>query len=213
MRRLFLPALLLLIPVTIAYAMAAETPKAPVKEAAPTAQAAELPERVLGDAAAKVTLIEYASLSCSHCAEFANLILPKLEEKYIKTGKVRLIYRDYPLDTVAMRAAKLAQCMPEERYFPFIKTLYSNQAGWLTTPKPEDTIDQYAKLAGMSAERVTSCLADKNIENAIVKTRMEADKKFQVRATPTIIVNNGDDRIEGARTFEDFEKALSKHVK
>jgi protein-disulfide isomerase len=211
MRRLFLPALLLLIPVTLAYAMAAETPKAPAKE--PAAVAAELPERVLGEASAKTTLIEYASLSCSHCADFANKILPQLEEKYIKTGKVKLIYRDYPLDAVAMRAAKLAQCMPEERYFPFIKTLYKNQAGWLTTPKPEETVDQYAKLAGMPAERITSCLADKNIENALIKTRMEGDKKYNVRATPTIIVNDGSGRIEGAHTFEAFEKELNKYVK
>jgi protein-disulfide isomerase len=211
MRRLPLLALLLLVPLTVAYAMSpAEPATTPEKKAV---AATVMADRVLGDKNAKVTLIEYASLSCSHCADFANKILPALEEKYIKTGKVKLIYRDFPLDAVAMRGAQLARCLPEDRYFPFIKTLFSTQTVWLAAPKPEDNVDQYAKLAGMSSESIAACVGDAAAASAIMKGRMDAVKKYDVHATPTFVVNDGAAKIEGAKTIEDFDKVLSKYVK
>lgn len=172
-----------------------------------------LPERVMGDPAAPVTLIEYASLTCGHCATFSKTILPELVKKYISTGKVKLIYRDFPLNALALKAAQLAQCMPDDRYFPFIKTLFENMESWSTAADPDATVQQYAKLAGLTTERVNSCLADKGLQDALVKRRMEAERQFQVGATPTFIVNYGKETITGAETFEAFDKVLSKYVK
>jgi protein-disulfide isomerase len=179
----------------------------------PDAGAASLPDQVMGDPAAPVTLIEYASLTCPHCAHFANEILPKLTEKYIATGKVKLIYRDFPLDGLSLHAAQLAQCLPQERYFTFIKSLFANQEKWLAAADPEATLKQYAKLAGLGNEKVDSCLADKNLEKALVARRMYAAEKFKVDATPMFVVNYGAENISGAKDFEDFEKVLKKYVK
>lgn len=187
-------------------APAAPTPAAP-------AESAPLPEHVMGDPAAKVALIEYASLTCPHCAHFEKEILPKIVEKYISTGKVKLIYRDYPLDAVALHAAQIAQCMPEDRYFPFIKTLFESQEGWLKSADPEAALQQYAKLAGLTGERITSCLADKKLENALVKRRMEAEQQFKVNATPTFVIDYGKEVISGAGSFEEFDAVLQKFVK
>jgi protein-disulfide isomerase len=174
---------------------------------------ASLKEHFLGDAAAPVTLIEYASLTCSHCAHFHKEILPKLTEKYITTGKVKLVYRDFPLDGMALKAAQLTHCMPEDRYFPFLKTLFDTQENWTHAQDIDATLVQYAKLAGLSGDRAAACLKDKNILEALVQQRVEAEKKFQIDATPSFIVNYGEGRLTGANTFEAFEKDLLKYVK
>lgn len=183
------------------------------QKGAPVVIANELKEHVMGDATAPVTLIEYASLTCGHCAHFEKEILPKLAEKYISTGILKLVYRDFPLDGTALKAAQLAQCMPEERYFPFIKTLFETQANWGPSTDVDATLVQYAKLAGLPGERATECLNDKALQEALVKRRMEAEKQFQIDATPTFIVNYGPDKITGASTFEEFDKGLAKYVK
>jgi protein-disulfide isomerase len=103
--------------------------------------------------------------------------------------------------------------MPKERFFGFIKTLYANQQGWLTARDPEATLEQYAKLAGLAPERVTSCLADKKLQDALVQRRLEASNKYNITGTPSFIVNYGEGMITGASTFEDFDAALKKYVK
>lgn len=172
-----------------------------------------LTEHVMGNASAPVTIIEYASLNCSHCAHFHKDILPEVVKKYISTGKVKLIFRDFPLNAMALKAAQLSQCMPEDRYFPFIKTLFENQDAWNTAQDPEATLTQYAKLAGLPGERITKCLTDKNLQDALVKRRMEAEKQFKVNATPSFVINYGAETISGISTFEDFDKAIAKYVK
>jgi protein-disulfide isomerase len=185
--------------------------QAPVAGADPGA--ATLPEQVMGDPAAPVTLIEYASLTCPHCAHFANEILPKVVEKYISTGKVKLIYRDFPLDALSLHAAQLAQCLPQERYFVFVKTLFANQENWLKSTDPEATLQQYAKLAGLSDEKVKACLADKKLEQALVQRRLYAGTQFKVNSTPSFVVNYGKDTISGAHNFDEFDKMLAPHIK
>lgn len=172
-----------------------------------------LTEHVMGNPAAPVTIIEYASLNCSHCAHFHKDILPEVVKKYISTGKVKLIFRDFPLNAQALKAAQLSQCMPEDRYFPFIKTLFENQEGWSTAQDPEATLTQYAKLAGLPGERITKCLADKNLQDALVKRRMQAENQFKINATPSFVINYGKETISGIGTFEDFDKAIAKYVK
>ncbi|MDX1922650.1 MAG: DsbA family protein [Alphaproteobacteria bacterium] len=172
-----------------------------------------LTEHVMGNASAPVTIIEYASLNCSHCAHFHKDILPEVVKKYISTGKVKLIYRDFPLNAMALKAAQLSQCMPEDRYFPFVKTLFENQDAWNSAADPEATLTQYAKLAGLPGERITKCLADKNLQDALVKRRMQAENQFKINATPSFVINYGAETISGIGTFEDFDKAIAKYVK
>ncbi len=175
-----------------------------------------LPERVMGDASAPVSIIEYASLTCPHCADFEKNVLPKLADKYIATGKVKLIYRDFPLDGNALKAAQLAQCMPEDRYFPFIKTLFDTQASWASsepTNNVEASLTQLAKLAGLPGERITACFANTKLQDALVKRRMEASKQFNIEATPTFIINYGAETINGTQTVEQFDATLAKYVK
>lgn len=172
-----------------------------------------LTEHVMGNANAPVTVIEYASLNCSHCAHFHKDVLPEVVKKYISTGKIKLIFRDFPLNATALKAAQLSQCMPEDRYFPFIKTLFENQDAWSSATDPEATLSQYAKLAGLPGERVTKCLNDKAIQEALVKRRMQAETQFKVNATPTFVVNYGQDSFSGIATIADFDKAIAKHVK
>ncbi len=172
-----------------------------------------LTEHVLGNANAPVTIIEYASLNCSHCAHFHKEILPEVVKKYISTGKIKLIFRDFPLNGMALKAAQLTQCMPEDRYFPFVKTLFENMEGWSTAADPEATLTQYAKLAGLPGERVTKCLNDKAIQDALIKRRMQAETQFKVSATPTFVIDYGKDSFTGVSTFADFEKGIAKYVK
>ena len=174
-----------------------------------------LTEHVMGNANAPVTVIEYASLNCNHCAQFHKDVLPEVIKKYVATGKIKIIFRDFPLNGIALKAAQLSQCMPEDRYFPFIKTLFENQEAWGHGHggDPEATLTQYAKLAGLPGERVTKCLNDKAIQDAIVKRRMQAESQFKVNATPTFVVNYGQDSFTGISTIADFDKAMAKHVK
>ncbi|NDE91448.1 MAG: DsbA family protein [Alphaproteobacteria bacterium] len=172
-----------------------------------------LVDHVLGNATAPVTIIEYASLTCGHCAHFHKEILPEVIKKYVATGKVKILFRDFPLNALALKAAQLSQCMPEDRYFPFIKTVFENLEGWTSSADPEATLAQYAKLAGLPGERVTSCLNDKNLQDAIVKRRMQGENQFKIGATPTFVVNYGQGTITDITTFEEFDAALKKYVK
>lgn len=155
-------------------------------------------DRVMGKADAPVTMIEYASLTCSHCAHFATEILPQIEKEAIDTGKMRLIYRDYPLDGTALKAAALARCMPTAQYFPFIKVLFSRQASWATEQNPEEPLAKLASLAGMSAEKSKACMSDTKILDALAAKRLEAQTKYKVQATPSFIFNDGTEKIDGA---------------
>lgn len=172
-----------------------------------------LTDHVLGNATAPVTVIEYFSLGCSHCAHFHKEILPDVVKKYVATGKLKIMFRDFPLNGLSLKAAQLTQCMPEDRYFPFVKTLFENMEAWSEAKDPEATLTQYAKLAGMPGERVTKCLNDKAIQDAIIKRRIEAENQFKVSATPTFVVNYGQDSFTGIGTIADFDKAIAKFIK
>ena len=144
-----------------------------------------VPERILGKATAPVTVEEFVSLTCSHCAHFYSETLPELEAKYVDTGKVRFILRDFPMDGVALKAAALARCMPEEQYYPFIKVLYKTQKDWSLNPDPQKLLIQYARLGGLDEAKAKSCLDDEKMIGAIIKEDMEATQKLKINATPT----------------------------
>lgn len=146
-------------------------------------------DRTLGDPAAPVTMIEYASLSCPHCASFHQTILPKLKSEWIETGKLYYVYRDFPLNAPALWAAMVANCLEGDRYFAFLNLLYENQSSWLGAEDPAAALFEYAQLAGFSRERFDSCVNDEAELNRIIARIEHAQATYDVSSTPTVILN------------------------
>jgi protein-disulfide isomerase len=164
--------------------------------------AAEPGERVLGDPNAPVTVIEYASLTCPHCAHFHNDVLPDLKERYIETGKVRLVYRDFPLDERALMAAALAHCAGPDRYFGFLDVLFQTQAGWARADDYLGALKKLGKLGGMSDAEMDQCLADQELTDGILQTRIDGQNEHQVQSTPTLVING--EVYPGAREIDEL---------
>lgn len=145
----------------------------------------------LGRPDAPVTIIEYASLTCPHCARFHNNVLPTVKKDYVETGKVRLVYRDFPLDRIALAAAMLARCSGRDRFFGFIDMLYKSQPRWSRSSNPIESLGQIARLGGITPEAFDACMKNTKMQESILKQRMEASRKFKITATPTIFINGG----------------------
>ena len=173
-----------------------------------TAQADDhvLTERVLGKEDAPVTIIEYASLTCSHCATFHQKTLPVIKKKYIETGKVKMIFRDFPFDRLGLAAAQLARCVPEKRYFGFLDVLFSQQESWARASDPLGALMKLARLAGLSKGAADACLANQNLVDEILKRRVFAEKQWKINSTPSFIV--GDKKVVGNVPFAEFEEAI-----
>lgn len=157
-------------------------------------------EMIYGDPQAPVTIVEYASLTCSHCATFHNTVFPQLKEEYIDTGKVRLVFRDFPLDGLAMAGAMLARCAPGDRGKAMINVMFGQQATWVTSQSPIEPLTSYARLAGMSEDDVNACLENEGIMTAIREQQETASNLYQIQATPTFFID--DVKVEGARPFD-----------
>lgn len=193
-----------------------------VAQAAPTAQPAtpswaprrENGDMVIGAANAPVTIIEYASLTCPHCARFHTGTLPKLKSEYIETGRVKYVYRDFPLDRFALSAAMLAHCAGPERYFTFLDVFFQQQPNW-THGKDEgailNSLKRLARLGGMSETQANECLQNKQLQDTIVATSVTGQNQFQVRSTPTLIING--ERHAGALSFDELDKILKPLIK
>jgi protein-disulfide isomerase len=164
-------------------------------------------DRILGNPDAPITIIEYASLTCPHCAHFENDVLPELKKKWIDAGKVRLVLRDYPLDEPALRAAMIARCAPPGRYYAYIDTFFGAQEKWVTARDYRDALARLVKLGGMSRDEFDSCLKNTALENRIVEGRLIASKELDVNSTPTFFINGT--KFTGAPTVEEFDKVLS----
>ena len=170
-----------------------------------------LPELSLGSADAPITVVEYASMTCGHCAHFHNTVFPLLKEKYIDTGKVHFIMREFPLDNLAVAASMLARCAGGEKTFPLISALFAKQEEWAFVhgdPRPE--LLKLAKQAGFTKESFDKCLTDQKLLEKIEAVRARAAKVFGVKATPTFFINGK--KLDGV-TLEDFEKAFAPILK
>lgn len=169
-----------------------------------------LSERVLGKADAPVTVIEYASMTCPHCAAFHAGPYPALKKEYIKTGKVKFIFRDFPLDRLALAAAMMARCAPKERYFPVVDIILKTQQNWARVADPAAALSQIGLLAGISKETYQACVSNKAVFDGVMKIRNDGDKKFKVQSTPTIIVNGK--TFEGQATIEKLREVLDAEL-
>jgi protein-disulfide isomerase len=168
-------------------------------------------DRVLGKADAPVTIIEYASLTCPHCAAFHKDVLPQLKAKYIDTGKVKLVFRDFPLDGRATLAAMVARCARPERYFGFLDALFRSQAQWGRAEDPKKALAQVARIGGMGDAEFDACMKNEALLHSINKSRADGESQFKVNSTPTFIINGKKE--ESARDLASFEKILQPLVK
>ena len=167
-------------------------------------------ERAIGSPAAKVKVLEFFSLTCTHCAHFANTTFPKVKSDLIDTGKVRYVYRDFPLDQVALTAAMVARTLPAERYEPFVNALFANQDRWAFNRQANPTEEMWkiAALAGMSRATFDAAIANTELKDWIL-TQQQADQtKYKISATPSFAINGK--TTSGAMSFEDFAKLVSE---
>jgi protein-disulfide isomerase len=201
-------ALLFLMTLAVSLPAAAQAPEAS-SEAVSLLQVTPQ-DRVLGQADAPITIVEYASMTCPHCAHFENEVLPELKKKWIDTGKAKLVMRPFPLDQVALRAEMLARCLPPERYNPMIETLFKTQEKWAVQDwRP--ALGRTARLAGVSNKEFDACLANKALEDEIVQSRLAASTQLDINGTPTIFVNGK--KFEGPPTVQALDEVLSDLAK
>jgi protein-disulfide isomerase len=164
--------------------------------------------RALGNPNAPIHIIEYASMTCSHCAHFHNDVLPKLKEKYINTNKVYFEFREFPLNDPALKATITARCLPVERYDSFVSLLFKNQEKWATGIDYMSYLKQNSKLAGLSDEQFQACHDSGEIKNRIAAVMQDAQDRWKISSTPTFVINNGAQTISGAQPLENFERVF-----
>ncbi|MBN9086654.1 MAG: DsbA family protein [Reyranella sp.] len=167
-------------------------------------------DHVLGDPKAPITMIEYASFTCPHCAHFSDAILPQVKKKWVDTGKVKLIYRDFPLDQTALKAAQLAECAGNDKYFGVVEMIFGTQQKWATASDPIGELAKSLRLAGMDDAAVKACLANEAVANGVVAD-YRGGETLGVNSTPTLFING--EQFKGARTVEELDAAFSKLAK
>jgi protein-disulfide isomerase len=165
-------------------------------------------DRVLGKADAPITIFEFFSLTCPHCAEFSNDTFPKLKAEWIDTGRAKLVYRDFPLDRNALKAALVARCGPPERYPAFVETLFQQQTVWAPLTDPAPALQRIARLGGIGDDQFNKCLSDDALSKSIVAAEYQAQNSYGVDSTPTFFINGK--KLVGALPYDDFSAELGK---
>jgi protein-disulfide isomerase len=169
-----------------------------------------LEDMVLGKADAPVTIIEYASMTCPHCANFSEHTYPELKKRLIDTGKVRFIFREFPLDPLAAAASALARCAGKDKYFAMVEALFQQQREWVVR-SPAEKLKAIARQAGMSEQSFDACLENQEMIKSIEATRDRAAQKFGVQSTPTIFINGK--KFGGSLAIEEIERAVAPYLK
>ncbi len=168
-----------------------------------------LAPKVMGDPQAPVTLTEFASLTCPHCANFHQNYLPAIKKDFIDTGKVKLVFNDFPLDGLALAGSMLARCAGEKRYFGFVEVLFRSQQTWSRAPNPRQALMQVARLGGISDTDFEACLANQELLTGIQKGAADATKEFGISSTPSFLING---KSLDMRSFDDMHGLLQKAV-
>ena len=189
----------------LAPAALAQEDKLPPVDKAELAKEPAHGEMVLGKPDAKVTIVEYASSSCPHCAEFATVELPKLQKDYIDTGKVRLVFREFPHNDAGMGGFMLARCAPKEKYFPIVDVLFKTQQDWV--PQPLEGLRKIALQAGFTEETFMACLNNKDVAAKILEVRSKAET-FGIQGIPSFFING--ERYSGEYSFDAMKTEIDK---
>jgi len=179
-------------------------------EAKPFVYTAKPSDIIIGDEKAPITIVEYASFSCSHCAKFFNEELPILKEKYIDKGQVKLIYRDFPTNAPALKAAELVACVDKDSRYNFVKVIFKNQSRWAFDANFKDGLANIAALGGVEREKFNACLEDKGSEKVILEVTKEAQEVYGVNATPTLFIN--EKKHEGGHDAETMSKVIDSLI-
>ena len=165
---------------------------------------------VIGNEDAKITIIEYASLSCSHCADFHVNTLETLKKEYIDTGKVRMVFRDYPFNYPALLGSMVLRCIPENYRYDYMNALFKLQTDWVNK-KNKKTIQELYKImqsGGMTKEEYDACIYNTELENEILEGVMEAQNQFNIKSTPSFIINGK--LVEGNKSIKEFRQIIDK---
>ena len=167
----------------------------------------------IGKEDAPVEIKVYSSLTCPHCANFHINVISEIQKKYVETGKVKIIFIDFPLDLAALNASKILHCVEKKDQMKIMDLIYKKQGEWSTG----STIDEINKnlksimtTSGINSDKIDKCLVDENIENIVLNGRIEGDKKYSISSTPTIIIN--EKKFIGSNDFNNIEKAIKKGI-
>ncbi len=188
-------------------------PAAMAQTAAEVAKPVSLPDMALGPEDAKVTVVEYASMTCPHCAAFNEQVFPKIKSEFIDTGKIRYVFREFPLDIKAAAGSMLARCIAKgdpQKYFAVTDLLFRQQSDWVMKNTTE-TLTRIGKQAGLSQQEVESCLKDQSLLDKIAADQKYATDVLKVDSTPTFFING--ERIKGETSFDDFAKKINALLK
>ena len=170
-----------------------------------------LGDKIQGSEKAPITMVEYASMTCTHCANFHATVYPTLKTKYIDTGKLRFVFREFPLDPVATGAFMLARCAPADKYFPMVEVLFEQQKNWAFTKDPAKGLLAIAKQAGFTEQSFETCLTDNKLSDAVQDVARRGNEKFGVNSTPTFFVNG--QLVRGEITVGTLDKLLEPLLK
>jgi protein-disulfide isomerase len=168
-----------------------------------------LGDQMLGDPKAPVTIVEYASMTCPHCAKFHETTYPEMKRKYVDTGKVRYVFREFPLDSLALAASVLARCAGNEKYFPLIETLFAQQQEW-RVQRPLEPLFAIARQAGFTQQSFDACLENQQILQGIEEAKMRAVNRFKVQSTPTFFINGR--LVRSTLTIEELDRQVASYL-
>ena len=167
-------------------------------------------DNILGEDDAAVTIIEYASLTCPHCANFHKKILPSIKEKYIDTGKAKLIFRGFPLNPRDYAAFMLAGCADKKFYFPMTNVFFEQQQNWATAEDPRPPLLQIAKMAGFTQESFEECLKNQELLDNVNQVKTKAAEQYGVTGTPSFFING--EKYNGKISVEDMSASIDSHL-
>jgi protein-disulfide isomerase len=187
--------------------------QAMAQTAADVAKPQSLPDMGLGPANATVTITEYASMTCPHCANFSETVFPKIKSEYIDSGKVRYVFREFPLDLKAAAGSMLARCIAKDdapKYFAVIDLLFKQQSEWVMKNTTE-TLTRIGKQAGLTQQAVEDCLKDQALLDKIAADQKFANEVLKVNSTPTFFING--EMVKGETSFEEFDKKIKALLK
>ena len=165
-----------------------------------------LEKKSFGNENAKIKMLEFASLTCGHCAKFHNEVMPIIKKNYIEKGLIHFTYKDFPLDKYALKATIIARCSGNKNFFNFLDVFYKKQKDWTRTQDPFKSLLKIAKFGGLKDEELKVCVGNKSIEDGVLKERLNSSKDYDITATPTIYLNG--EKYKGDLTIEALDSKI-----